>query len=181
MMRAQRAHLSALICALVCAPALTGFAAAVPAQGLGRLFSTPEQRVELNRARDRYDPTRQEVIIKQGKVVAPEVEAPPPPLPELMVNGLIRRSDGRSSAWVNGTQLRSGEATADGIVLESDGQSVKFVLPSGSNTSAIKPGQMLDPNRGEVRELYKYMSVDERERRATQGVSEGEDVSRPSG
>lgn len=161
--------------------ALACYVTAASAQGLGRLFSTPEQRVELDRARDRYDPTRQEIIIKQGQVVEPAVEAPPPPLPELMVNGLIRRSDGRSSAWVNGTQLRSGEATADGIVLESDGQSVKFVLPSGSNTLAIKPGQMLDPNIGQVQEVYKYMSVDERERRATERSADDKEVPVPSG
>ena len=166
--------------AFACAACLLGASVSVHAQGLGRLFSTPEQRVDLNRARDRYDPSRQEIIIKQGQVVEPEVEAPPPPLPELMVNGLIRRSDGRSSAWVNGTQLRSGEATADGIVLESDGGSVKFVLPSGSDTSAIKPGQMLDPNVGQVKEVYKYMSAEERARRAAKETSEPGKEATPS-
>ena len=138
------------------------------AAGLGRLFFTPDQRQQIDEVRDLYDPTRQEIIIRRGQTVEPEVEAPPPPLPELMVNGLIRRSDGRSSAWINGTQLRTGEATADGIVLESDGGQVKFKLPSGTDTSAIKPGQMLDPNVGQVKEVYTYMSAAERARRAAE-------------
>ena len=136
------------------------------AQSLGRLFSTPEQRRALDAARSAYDPTRQEIIYKQGPspVAAPE-PPPPPPMPDLMVNGLVVRSSGATSAWVNGTQLRSGEATADGIRLQSADGTVKFVLPSGTDTAPIKPGQLLDPNVGKVKEIYTHMSAAERKRR----------------
>jgi hypothetical protein len=135
-------------------------------QSLGRLFSTPEQRRMLDEARGRYDPTRQEIIYKQGPAPVAEPEPPAPrALPELLVNGLVVRASGGTSAWVNGTQLRSGETTADGIQLQSADGAVKFVLPSGTDTSAIKPGQLLDPNVGEVKEVYTHMSAAARLRR----------------
>jgi hypothetical protein len=145
-----RARAVLVLVGLVCC----GASAVASAQMLGRLFSTAAERDALDGARERYDPNRQEVIYKPG-VVAPSAPAKPPPLlPSLTVNGLVVRSGGRTAAWVNGTPLGDGESTADGIELRSDGRSVKFILPSGSNTASIRPGQLLDPNAGKVREVF---------------------------
>ena len=120
---------------------------------LGRLFSTPAQRQALDQARERYDPTRQEVIVRAGEAV---VEEAPPPLPDLSVEGVVIRSSGRNATWINGTGMLSGESTAEGIRVEADGRggSVRFVLPDGRDAGRLRPGQTLDPNIGRVTERY---------------------------
>ncbi len=137
--------------------ALITYSSSGLAQELGRLFATPEQRAALDVAREAYDPNRREVIVKRVQAAA----APPPPppsqpMPELLVEGLVIRSSGHNAAWVNGTGMLSGETTADGIRVEADKttRGVRFVLPSGDGTSAVKPGQLLNPDAGEVREQY---------------------------
>lgn len=65
----------------------------------GRLFYTPAQRAELEAARaGSVSPTDQ----------APE-SAPP-----LRFDGIVMRSDGRSTSWVNG-QPRTGAASVEGL------------------------------------------------------------------
>ena len=162
---ARQPSVSTWCCVMAMVTLLVAPQPAAP-QSLGRLFSTPEQRRALDAARSNYDPTRQEIIYKRGPMPVAEPEPPPPPrMPNLMINGLVVRSSGVTSAWINGTQLRSGEATADGIRVQSSDGTVKFVLPSGTKTAPIKPGQLLDPNVGEVKEVYTHMSAAERKRR----------------
>ncbi|MEM7406785.1 MAG: hypothetical protein AAF458_15920 [Pseudomonadota bacterium] len=141
---------------LLATPALT------VAQEFGRLFSSVQQRADLDSLRQKYDPNRQEIIYKEGPktVVAPAKAAPK--LPDLMVNGLIIRSGGRSSAWVNGTPLTDGEATPDGVQIRSGASGIQFVLPSGDNTATIRPGQMLDPNAGTVQDNLVRLEAERR-------------------
>ena len=127
------------------------------ADGLGRVFFTPAERKLINKARESYDPTRQEIIVKEGP--APEVAPPPAPLPDLAVNGVVIRSSGRNATWINGAGMLSGEQTGEGIRVEAseDGRTVRFILPGGSDTGPIKPGQMLDPNAGKIKEQFSLL------------------------
>jgi hypothetical protein len=113
---------------------LLGAAASAQAQ-IGRLFTTPDERRQLD--------------ISRGLVAPPPpppvAEAPPAPQP-LTVNGFVRRSSGKSTVWVNneaqdGTRQRfSGPAQAPRVSL---------TLPSG-RTVIVKPGQSVDANAGTV-------------------------------
>jgi hypothetical protein len=135
--------------------ALVGFApGSAQSEALGRLFYTPDERKQLDDVRERYDPSRQEVIVKAGPAV--QAARPPPPMPDLSVEGLVIRSDGKNATWINGTNLLSGESTDQGIRVEADGTggAVRFVLPNGTDTGPIKPGQRLDPNLGKIHERY---------------------------
>lgn len=112
-------------------------AAAMPAQAqIGRLFTTPAERLQLD--------------IERGLVApppAPVVQAPPAAQP-MTVNGFVRRSSGKSTVWVNneaqeGARKRfSGPARAPRVTL---------TLPSGRSVS-VKPGQTVDANDGTVSE-----------------------------
>lgn len=146
---------------------------------LGRLFSTPAQRQALDQARERYDPTRQEVIVRAGEAV---VEEAPPPLPELSVEGVVIRSDGNNATWINGTGMLSGESTAEGIRVEADGSggTVRFVLPDGRDAGRLRPGQTLDPNVGRVTERYAPRPADEDAVEAEPPATEGSGQ-RPAG
>ncbi len=101
------------------------------ADSLGRLFHTPEQRAIL-------DATRRAVASGAGAATTgPGVE----------VSGLVTRSDGRRSTWVNG-RVEHGH-----IERNASPGGVRVQLPGG--TVELKVGQVLDPATGTVREIYR--------------------------
>lgn len=113
---------------------LLGAAATSQAQ-IGRLFTTPAERQQLDIARGLVAPPP----------AAPVLQAPPAPQP-MTVNGFVRRSSGKSTIWVDGeaqdgTRNRlSGPAQAPRVIL---------TLPSGRKL-VVKPGQSVDANAGTV-------------------------------
>src|SRR5689334_24935201 len=85
---------------------------AMPALGqqqeapLGRLFLTPEQRAALDNARRNK--------IRAEAVAAAVVKKPKPPAARsVLINGVVKRSDGETIVWVNGKPVE-GE-TPDGM------------------------------------------------------------------
>jgi len=93
---------------------LSGACLANPATDPGRLFYTPEQRTQLEAARDRN--------VTQTRQASPTVTPAP-----LRFDGMVIRSDGKATSWVNGRPqvgttgvkgLRPGQIQADGRVYE---------------------------------------------------------------
>lgn len=103
-MTARLAAFSAL--ALLLVPA--GPAASEDAR-LGRLFHTPEERMLLDRRASLVE------------------EAPPAPESRSRrLDGIVRRSDGRATVWIDGHRASGGEATASG-----DARAATIALPDG--------------------------------------------------
>lgn len=89
---------------------------AAPSQAtLGRLFYTPEQRSALEQARAQ----------KRTTTAAAPVAATHP----LTYNGIVLRSDGRSTRWIDGKAKEGG----------------RYALQAGGRT--LKPGQTLSGNQ----------------------------------
>ena len=129
---------------LLLLPLACGMAAAqAPGPQLGRLFASPEQRAQLDA--QRYGPPPADPAL-----ALPPPPLPPPPAPPMELNGVVQRSSGRSTVWLNQTpqtepynQLghdRSG-ATGTLTLRLSTGQVV-----------LLKPGQRYDPATGSVSE-----------------------------
>ena len=125
------ACLSCLARSLALMLAAAGFSSAClanPAADPGRLFYTPEQRAQLEAARDRnVTPTRP---------ASPTVTPAP-----LRFDGMVIRSDGKSTSWVNGRPqvgasgvkgLKPGQIQADGKVYEP----YQVLRPSPEPTSS---------------------------------------------
>ena len=92
----------------------TNYACAVTANDSGRLFYSPAERAQLEQARTRPAATR-----------APGVGTSPPAT--LRYDGMVIRSDGRGTHWVDGRAqadraeaggLKPGQTRADGKVFE---------------------------------------------------------------
>jgi hypothetical protein len=116
-------------------------AAPAPAQELGRLFFTEEQRAALDARRKARVP---------DKPVAPTVTSP-----TTRVDGYVRRSGGPSTVWVNGESL--GVEGRDAPRIESGQRDGRVSVPVGEGQGAVrfslKPGQVLDRGTGEVRDV----------------------------
>ena len=133
-------------------------------QRIGRLFSSPEQRMELDRMRN--DPGF-------GKKAEPAADRPASgSLPEsagarparaMTLDGVVLRSDGHRVAWIDGVERKTGTMLPAGVRIDAQrtpGGSLYVRLPEGRTSTALKPGQTIDA-KGRVREVY--------ERRPTNG------------
>ncbi len=128
-----------LLVVLGCAGALA--AASAPAQSLGRLFFTPQERAALDARRRAGVPDRPS---------ADDVAAP-----TARIDGQVLRSDGKSTVWVNGEPQPSG-ANAEGLRVysgRSDPAQVS-VSPRGRRDRVrLKVGETLDRGSGEVHDV----------------------------
>lgn len=73
---------------------------------------------------------------------------------QITLNGIVRRSSGKTTAWIN--QLPQDEnETSRGVAVQ--GQAAKasalLLLPSGKQVR-LKPGQTFDTAKGRIREGY---------------------------
>ena len=104
---------------------------------LGRLFFTPERRQELDRQRQFKVPDR------------PELNADP----TLTINGVVTRSSGKRTVWINGV---AQNATPDGATVVSprrDDPAQVVVQPPGAKPVKARVGDSVDRHRGEATDL----------------------------
>lgn len=124
-------------------------AAAQPGEPLGRLFYTPEQRAALDEMRRR----------PQARLAEAE-KSPLPPAPEYVtLNGIVRRSDGATTVWLNDKQVR-GRESEEGLQIAppqrtSPPASVSVRVPQTGAVVDLRVGQQLEVNSGEVKERYR--------------------------
>lgn len=124
---------SLMLCCVV-----TAIAQAQPPQ-LGRLFSSPEERAQLDASRSGTPPA--------GAAQAPPAPPPPPPPgPPMELNGLVQRSSGRSTVWLN-------QAPQQEPHNQVSGASQLTLRLSNGQVVVLKPGQQYDPASGSVMEV----------------------------
>lgn len=104
---------------------------------LGRLFFTPEQREALDARRKARVP---------DKPAAAAVATP-----TLRLDGFVKRSDGRSTVWVNGESQSETSAEAPRIGAATGEVSVS--VGDSPSRVTLKPGEVLDRGNGEVRDV----------------------------
>lgn len=94
----------------------------------GRLFMTPERRAALERQRQ----------LNQQEAMAADSDA-------VAVNGLVRRSSGRSTVWVN-QRPQHENSHAPQVALPSQSQPGSVNLQSDDQATQLKVGESI--NRG---------------------------------
>ncbi len=118
----------------------------VCAEPLGRLFYTPAQRAQLDGERNRPNP-----------VVVPEAPAEPVRVPPaLTYSGVVQRSDGKATVWINNQIAPQGEALSGIAVVGRVGRDGKVRLRFPQNNAAVdlKVGQTFEVDSGTVAEGY---------------------------
>ncbi len=121
------------------------------AEPLGRLFFTPAQRSTLDAGKQ----------LDRPKTAGPAVRGPR----SLTVNGIVTRSDGESTVWVNGGAAgvkRPGAAT---ILATPSNAATARVQVTGSSTK-LRVGQTLDRATGKVTESYEARQASARNKAA---------------
>jgi hypothetical protein len=117
------------------------------------LFLTPEQRTALDNARRNK--------IRSEAVAAAVVKQPKPPAARsVLINGVVKRSDGETIVWVNGKPV-DGE-TPDGMKFQVGPQgegSVTVREPDRGRRVEIKVGQQVDLVTGRVKDTFERPPV----------------------
>lgn len=124
---------------LACSSLLIATAALVQASPpLGRLFHTPEQRQELDRQRS------------FTQRVAPAASAEH----RFTVNGIVTRSSGRKTLWINHTPLSDGRVDAD-LLVSASPDTPSRVLIQGPPFMAVttRVGETFDRSSGAISDL----------------------------
>jgi len=120
---------------------LLGSAAGAAGQELGRLFLSPEQRAALDARRKAKLPDRP---------AAAAVESP-----TTRVDGMVMRSGGKSTVWLNGEPVPEG-TQPEGVRVapgRRDPSSVSVTVGEGERRVEMKIGESIDRGSGELRDV----------------------------
>ena len=120
------------------------FAGAASAAELGRMFYTPAQRATLDNAR------KQNIRVDIGN--DSEQAAPVPQ--NMSVNGVVRRSDGKNTVWMNNRIVADRNVAGVGVVPSRNDNRVKLTVPDSGRSVDLKVGQTIEIVSGRIEESY---------------------------
>ena len=125
-----------------------------PADRLGRLFLTPDQRSQLETVRAQRD---RRLPADADTEAAPAATIPTGP-GVVTYNGVVRRSDGSATVWINSKPVNErskgkNDSEVSVLGLRRDG-AVAVAIPQAGRTASLKVGQRLDVTSGRIEEPY---------------------------
>jgi len=132
------------------------------AADLGRMFFTPAQRDTLDNAR------KQNIRVEIGS--DNEQAAAPAPVPRnVSVNGVVRRSDGKSTVWLNNRAVSEPRAAGINVAPGKTDNRVKLSVPESGRSVDLKVGQTVEIVSGAIQEGYARRATSEPEAKAVSG------------
>lgn len=132
--------------------------AAFAAQPIGRLFTTPAERSNLEYLRQtkKNIPAKPEASMEE----TPIAETAPVVLPDAVnVQGYVKRNDGKKgTVWVNNRAMTENSGNKDVQVgkLPTDGNRVPIKLSGNGKRLNLKAGQVYDTETNSVREARNH-------------------------
>lgn len=116
------------------------------AEPLGRFFFTPAQRAQLDTARTQ----------KNRATLSSEKPEDATPVPEILTyDGAVRRSDGKSTVWLNNRAINDRGASGGVVVgrVRPNG-TLTLQVPQTARSAELKVGQSLEIVSGTIEEPY---------------------------
>jgi len=114
---------------------------------LGRLFFAPAQRAALDNAR------KQNIRIEFNDETAEQPAAAPVPQ-NISVNGMIRRSDGKNTVWINNRPVTDQAGSNWKVSTPKGSDRVHLSVPESGRSVDLKVGQTVEIVSGTVQESY---------------------------
>ena len=120
---------------------------AISAAELGRIFFTPAQRATLDNAR------KQNIRVEIGNDSEQEPAAAAVPQ-NVRLNGMIRRSDGKNTIWLNNRVVNEQQpGTLNAAIGKADNK-VRISVPDSGRNVDLKVGQTVEIVSGTIEESY---------------------------
>lgn len=120
------------------------------ADGLGRLFTTLDQRQELESLRQQATLEEEITLVDEISSFASEVIeeiVDTEPLPNVELKGVIYRKNGKRVAWINDTNTLSGDMDAEEIKISNRDirkDSIRMIPAEGEKPIILNVGERFD-------------------------------------
>ena len=150
--RSRRIALLALAAVILLA---AGDRPAWPAEEFGRFFTTPRQRERLDELRKSVSGSLVKVKEEELKTDDSDKKVQQP-RSEIRLKGVVYRTDGVNTAWINDSNSYEGDATSEYTKVnehEIDPKGVKMVLPGDKKTVRLKVGESYDSSAGKTNDI----------------------------
>jgi len=117
--------------------------------GFGRLFTTPEERRNLQILRYSAPEIDEviEIIVEVDEVAEEKTE--PRDIDGITLNGIVYRQGGKSTAWLNGSNSYEGSLTSEYFRINTgdiNSMKVSVTVPEAGLEFDLKVGQTYEPN-----------------------------------
>jgi len=125
-------------------------APAVSAEEFGRLFTSPQERRQLDTLRQ----NQPDAALEPGLILEQPNKNASDELPtQIKFSGYVKRSDGQYMVWVNGISALSGSnLPVDRVRFSKD--SNKAILETNAYRASMEPGQVWSLDDNSVAEGY---------------------------
>ena len=114
---------------------------------LARMFYTPAQRATLDNAR------KQNIRVEIGNESEQQPAAAPVPQ-NVSVNGIIRRSDGKNTIWLNNRVVNEQNPGGMNAAIGKSDNRVRLSVPDSGRSVDLKVGQTVEIVSGTIEESY---------------------------
>jgi len=152
--------------------ALLPIAHACVAAELARMFYTPVQRATLDNAR------KQNIRVEIGNESEQQPAAAPVPQ-NVSVNGIIRRSDGKNTIWLNNRVVNEQNPSGMNAAIGKSDNRVRLSVPDSGRSVDLKVGQTVEIVSGTIEESYLRRPTARTEvKSGTEGEKAGSDVAK---
>ena len=120
------------------------------ADNLGRIYTSADERKKLEKIRyTREKPKKIEVVVEIEEIVEPlEVEKETVVRNAITLKGLVHRSDGKSTAWINDSNTFEGDLESQFIQVPDNkikSDQVTIIMPDDSTNVVLKVGEAFTP------------------------------------
>ena len=137
-----------VLCVTPCAQAAS--------DSFGRLFTTPEERRNLQVLRYSEPEIEEviEIIVEVDEVAEEETESRE--LEGITLNGIVYRKGGKSTAWLNGSNSYEGSLTSEYFRINTgdiNSKKVSVTVPEADLEFDLKVGQTYEPNDGSLLDI----------------------------
>jgi len=140
---------------------------------LGRMFFTPAQRATLDNAR------KQNIRVEFSDDTAEQPAAAPAPQ-NISVNGLIRRSDGKNTVWLNNRPVTEENSGGLKVSTPKGDDRVHLTVPESGRSVDLKVGQTVETVSGTIEENYSRRAAKPNANAAPEGAAATPDKGAPS-
>ncbi len=150
----------------------------VQAQSIFRLFSTPAERAELERERQRlFRPGQAEAIAEPLIEIPQIIELEPPPEDVIYhLGGTMLRNDGVYTVWLNDEPVNQEDLPNNIQLLQPFAQGRLLITnPDNGLRYELKPGQIINLTSGAIFESYDYSEPQVLNSEAANSVTEQSD------
>lgn len=141
-----------ILCSFILLPYLSGQVLLAGDQ-FGRLFTTPAQREHLDELR-KIEPEQRVTVEEQTLVIDDVEETEEVSVDALTVRGLVHRSDGNSTAWINNSNTFEGGVASQYIIIGDIGSDkVEITIPTANKAVKLNVGETFDPVSESIKDL----------------------------